>query len=70
MPSTYYVLWTWQANYSEVITVKAFSPKEAKDMAVGFYGNQFQAEAKIYVFASPPVVFQPDNPEYRPPAPR
>lgn len=51
----YYVLWTYVANYSKLITVEAENPAEAHKQAVGWYGKEFHDKATVYVFDQPPV---------------
>lgn len=55
---TYYVLWTYVANFSKLLTVQAASPREALDQATGFFSLDFKHKGNVYVFDRPPVLVQ------------
>ena len=52
---TFYVIWTYLANYSEVRPVQAGSSEEAADAATSFFSKDFQQKGTVYVFDHPPV---------------
>ncbi len=54
---TYYILWTYIANYSELHKVRADSPELAIKSFTGCFSEDFQKKAKIYVFDAPPIMF-------------
>ena len=44
-------------DHSEKVKeVEAESPKEAREIAVGFFSDDFQEKATVYVFEQPPVL--------------
>jgi hypothetical protein len=53
---TYWVLWTYSANYSELRRIEADSPEKAKDAATCLYGPDFHNKAMVYVFDRAPVL--------------
>lgn len=56
MKFTYYVTWTYMANYSEKpIEVQAESAEAAAKCALGLYSDDFKAKAKVYVWSFPPL---------------
>lgn len=54
---TYYVIWTYAANYSKLTEIKATGPREAIEKSCYFnvYNPEFQKNGKVYVFDAPPV---------------
>lgn len=52
---TYWVLWTYVANYSSLMKVEADSPEQAKEKVCDWYGPEFLKKAHIYVFDKEPV---------------
>lgn len=55
---TYYVLWTYIANFSKLMSVQADSPREALDKATGLFSSDFKHKGNVYVFDRPPVLVQ------------
>jgi hypothetical protein len=56
---TYYILWTYIANYSErLVKVQANNPEEALKNSIGYFSEDFRKKATVYVFESPPVLEQ------------
>jgi hypothetical protein len=53
--NTYWILWTYSANYSELVEVKAKNPTHAIEVATAFYSADFKKKATVYVFDHPPV---------------
>jgi hypothetical protein len=64
---TYYVIWTYVANYSNVIEVKAENAEKARELIFAQYGvgplslpniskAEFRAKAAVHVFDSAPHV--------------
>lgn len=53
---TFYVIWTYVANYSGLITVEAESADAAKQQVLDRYGAEFADAARIFVFDAPPVI--------------
>jgi len=51
----YWVLWTYEANYSDLKKVQAKSAEEAASLRTALFGPSFQKGATIYVFNTPPV---------------
>lgn len=58
---TYYILWTYSANYSCLKEVKAASPREALDATTGYFSSDFQSKGTVYVFDRAPVLIQGEN---------
>lgn len=64
---TYYVLWHYIANYSDIIPVEANNAEDAIERACGLYMGSsntaynslpaaFRDKATVYVFDSPPAL--------------
>jgi len=54
---TYWVLWTYIANYSRLMCVEeAKSPEEAIQRTTGYFGADFQQKATVYVFDHKPAL--------------
>jgi hypothetical protein len=55
---TYWVIWTYIANYSEqACPVAAFSPEDAAKVIIDSYGGEeFARKATVYVFDHKPVL--------------
>ncbi len=54
---TYWILWTYIGNYSDkVIKVEAQDSEHALEAATGFYSDDFQKKATVYVFDREPVL--------------
>lgn len=51
----FYVLWTYIANFSRLIPIKANDAKEAYMGSCGYFGDDFKKKATVYVFDTPPV---------------
>jgi len=59
---TFYVLWTYIANYSSLMEVKAETPGAALHTATRHYSDDFIQKATVYVFDTPPVLVRsPDK---------
>ncbi len=54
----YYVLWTYIANFSRLIPVKAENVEEARKLSCGFFSEDFAKKATVFVFDTPPVMIQ------------
>lgn len=55
---TYWVMWTYIANYSErPIKVTAESPEHAIKLTTGYYSDDFKKKASVYVFDREPVLW-------------
>lgn len=52
----YYVLWTYMANYSELICILTSSPEEAVKLTTGYFGEKFHEMGNSYVFDTKPVL--------------
>lgn len=52
--NTYYVLWTYAANYSSLLKIEAKSAEFAASHAMYFFGDEACKKAKVYVFDAPP----------------
>lgn len=52
----YYLLWTYEANYSRCLRVTAESPEHAIHCMCGFYSDDFKKRATIFVFDHPPAL--------------
>lgn len=58
---TFYVLWTYMANYSNLREVQAESAEEALNQTVVYMSDHFKKHGKVYVFDKPPVAtYSPD----------
>lgn len=53
---SYWVMWTYIANYSKPVRVEAKDAEDAIDKVCGYYSKDFQQKASIYVFDREPVV--------------
>lgn len=53
---TFYVLWTYIANYSRLLPIKADTAEDALKESVGYFGPEFHKKATVYVFDSPPSI--------------
>lgn len=53
---TYYVLWTFAANYSKLMEIPAESAEEAKNAVLWLWGKEFRDTCNMYVFDTPPVI--------------
>ncbi len=53
---SYWVMWTYIANYSKPIHVRAETAEDAIDQACGFFSADFKKKASIYVFDREPVL--------------
>lgn len=52
----YWILWTYIANHSEKpFEVKANSAREASELLLECYSEDFRKKAKLYVFDREPV---------------
>lgn len=54
----YWVLWTYSANYSNLIEVSAESGDDAADKATGLFSKDFQQKGTVYVFDRAPCFVQ------------
>lgn len=54
----FYVLWTYVANFSRLISIQAESAEQAYNMACGYFGKDFTKKATVFVFDSPPCMIQ------------
>lgn len=52
---TFYVIWTYIGNYSEVKPVQAESSEKAVEVATSFFSKDFQQKGTVYVFDRAPV---------------
>ena len=57
MTKKFYVLWTYAANYSSLMTVAAKDAEEARALTVGLYGPDFHKAACVYVFDTAPALY-------------
>lgn len=62
----YFVMWTYQTNYSGLLRVHAEGPLEAAQHFVGHYGEDFKRRASIYVFDTAPALMLQANPTGQP----
>lgn len=53
---TYYVLWTYVANYSKLMEVQATCSEDAVKQCTFLYDKYFFDKANIYVFDTPPIL--------------
>ncbi len=53
---SFWVMWTYVANYSTLTEMKANSAQEAHDAITGYFGADFKKNATVYVFDRPPVM--------------
>ena len=63
---TYYVLWTYIANYSELREIEARSPEEAHKAMTDWFGPEFHAKATVYIFDKAPVMTYTKGEKRRP----
>lgn len=54
----YWALWTYVANYSNLIEVDAESAEDAADKVTGLFSKDFQQKASVYVFDRAPAYQQ------------
>ncbi len=54
----FYVLWTYAANYSKLMLVKAETAEDALKYATFLYGKDFHAKATVMVFSEPPTLLK------------
>ncbi len=54
----YYVLWTYIANFSRLITIKADNAEEARKLSCGFFSEDFAKKATVFIFETPPAIIQ------------
>lgn len=54
--NTYWVMWTYIANYSKPIRVEAKDADEAIKLTCGYFSDDFHKKASIYVFDREPVM--------------
>jgi hypothetical protein len=52
---TFYVLWTYQANYSGLLEVPAESAEKACKQVLNFWAPDFAKKACVYVFDTKPA---------------
>jgi hypothetical protein len=52
---TFYVIWTYIGNYSEVKPVEAKTADDAADKATSFFSKDFQKKGTVYVFDHAPT---------------
>lgn len=55
---TYYVLWTYIANFSTLMPVKANTAEEALAETCGYVHDDFKQKATVVVFEHPPALVQ------------
>lgn len=55
---TFYVLWTYVANYSRLFKIDARDKEEALAASTGYYGVDFKTKGSVFVFDTPPVTIQ------------
>lgn len=53
---TFYVLWTYIANFSRLMPVRAETAEEAYMESCGHLSEDFRAKATVYVFDAPPAL--------------
>lgn len=53
---TFYVLWTYVASYSRLMSVQAENAEEAAKLACGYFDENFHKKATVYVFNVPPAM--------------
>lgn len=53
---SYWVLWTYIANYSKLTRVEARDAEDAMDMVTGHFSKDFQKKATVYVFDREPIL--------------
>ncbi len=51
----FYLIWTYSANYSPLMKVRAESALSAQRVVTDFYGPDFRAKASVFVFEQPPT---------------
>lgn len=54
----FYVLWTYIANFSRLIPVKAENAERALMESCGYFSEDFRKKATVFVFDSPPTMIQ------------
>lgn len=54
----FYVLWTYQANFSKLKTVNAKDAIDAAEMVTGLFSKDFQEKGNVYVFDKPPALMR------------
>ncbi len=54
----FYVLWTYIANFSRLIPIKAESAEAALKESCGYFSDDFKRKATVYVFDAPPTTIQ------------
>jgi hypothetical protein len=52
---TYYVIWTYAANYSKVMPIQAASAQQAAQAATSLFSDDFREKGSVYVFDTPPA---------------
>ncbi len=52
----FYVLWTYIANYSRLIPIKAETPEIAREESCGYFSDDFKKKATVFVFDTPPTL--------------
>lgn len=58
---TFWVLWTYVANYSHLIEVRAPTADDAARRATAGYSADFRKRATVYVFEHPPVLVEGED---------
>jgi hypothetical protein len=53
---TFYVLWTFSANYSRLIPVAAETAEQAAKETCGYFREEFRQKATVFVFDAPPAL--------------
>lgn len=53
---SYWVIWTYCANFSAPRRVEAADAQQAADRATAHYSDDFRRAASVYVFEAPPVL--------------
>ena len=54
----FWVLWTYVANYSNLIEVDAESAEDAAKRVTGFFSKDFSQKGSVYVFDKAPAFQQ------------
>lgn len=54
----FYVLWTYIANFSRLIPVKAEDAESARKETCGYFSDDFKKKATVFVFDTPPTLVQ------------
>lgn len=55
---TYYVLWTYIGNHSNLLKIEADSAHAALGKATTNFSEDFRKKGKVYVFDVPPVLIK------------